>query len=30
MSEDRMLRELPADYDSHLAQKFTLPSGRVH
>lgn len=25
-----MLREIPADYDSRLAQKVTLPSGRVH
>jgi acetyl esterase/lipase len=30
MPEDRMLREIPADYESRLEQRATLPSGRVH
>ncbi len=30
MPEDRMLREIPADYDSRLSDKVMLPSGRVH
>lgn len=30
MPEDRMLREIASDYDSRLAHKMTLPSGRVH